>query len=91
MKEYLVLSLILHNPISVMASVEPPVKKKRGRPPGPYGPYSKNKKKIVETSRQSNRSRGRGRGVRGRGRARAVAVSWMDDSVSVSDSSYQDR
>ena len=65
-----------------MASVEPPVKRKRGRPPGPYGPYSKNKKKIVETSRPSNRSRGRGRGVRGRGeRELSLSVGWMIVSV----------
>ena len=71
-----------------MASVEPPVKRKRGRPPG-----RKNKTKMVETSKPSSRGRGRGRGrgVRGRGRGRALAASWMDDSVSVSDSSYQDR
>ena len=42
------LSFSLHNPISVMASVEPPVKRKRGRPPG-----RKNKNKMVETSKPS--------------------------------------
>ena len=42
------LSFSLHNSISVMASVEPPVKRKRGRPPG-----RKNKNKMVETSKPS--------------------------------------